>query len=422
MPHLYLATERTQEEKESMQIITLAGVGLPYLLTDTVCNYNRSHTDVRIVMKDYATDEDMYDYTYANGVETLKQELLTGSVPDILCTDNLPFDRLANKGLFADLAPLLEKDERFSETDYYMNFFDSLCYGGKQQRIAFSYTIETNFAKTEFVGEQQGRSPSEFLDMLKNLPDGMTVYSDIKREDITFLMREVQGAFIDTEQRTCSFDSPEFIALLELAGSLQPRDYTSVWDVSEFYAAYVNDKALLYSKYIYRPINFHEVHSGIFRNEPVTLVGYPATDGNGGIFSPTFMLSLNTQSIYETEVMDFFMELLGEDYQRKVCLDNEMHSDSLPVLRSALEEDCTAATKGANRKYYMGSEVNTGNATEEEMAQLLAYIEGITVSRFQDYTIQNVIEEEAEMFYAGDQTAEETARMIQSRVGLYLSE
>ena len=61
-------------------------------------------------------------------------------------------------------------------------------------------------------------------------------------------------------------------------------------------------------------------------------------------------------------------------------------------------------------------------ATAEEAAELTAYIDGITVCGIPDDFIYNIVEEETARYFAGDCTAEDAARMIQSRVSLYLAE
>ena len=60
--------------------------------------------------------------------------------------------------------------------------------------------------------------------------------------------------------------------------------------------------------------------------------------------------------------------------------------------------------------------------TAEEAAELTAYIDGITVCGIPDEFIYNIVEEETARYFAGDCTAEDAARIIQSRVSLYLAE
>ena len=79
---------------------------------------------------------------------------------------------------------------------------------------------------------------------------------------------------------------------------------------------------------------------------------------------------------------------------------------------SAAEHMTPAATWG----------VQIGEMKEWETDILRDYIHGIRTCYYFDTKAYTVLLEEAEKMLAGDQTPEETAKMMQSRVSLYLSE
>ena len=59
---------------------------------------------------------------------------------------------------------------------------------------------------------------------------------------------------------------------------------------------------------------------------------------------------------------------------------------------------------------------------DPEMQEFLSYVENVTECCYYDETIVNIISEESSMYFSGDQSAEDTAKLIQSRVSLYLQE
>ncbi|MBQ8079872.1 MAG: hypothetical protein IJ236_07960, partial [Oscillospiraceae bacterium] len=67
-------------------------------------------------------------------------------------------------------------------------------------------------------------------------------------------------------------------------------------------------------------------------------------------------------------------------------------------------------------------EVKMPEMPKEFADSIKDYIAGITESGFYDEKIANIISEEAGKFFAGDQSAQQAADMIQSRASLYLSE
>ena len=207
-------------------------------------------------------------------------------------------------------------------------------------------------------------------------------------------------------------NTPEFIDMLELFAAI-PDDYRS--SLTEL--CYREDKVLLCNVGINEPINYHALSKTTFGGEEFTLIGYPMNDekGNGGIFSTSFTMSMNAQSGQQAAVWDFMKHLLSEEYQRKLSL-MPVH---LPSLAYKLEN---ATMQTMAKTYFNGTEVNIGAATEEEMAELMAYIEGIRTSYYHDRNIYKILMEETEMLLVGDSTAQKCAEMIQSRVSLYLSE
>lgn len=439
----WLLRRRTEEEIAQMQLISLATLEMPDQLELAVLNFNRSAENTRIVVSDYAKYNTETDDTL--GLEQFKQDMTNGIVADIICTSGLPFNSFANKGLFEDLYSFMEEDETFSEDDYLMNFFETLEHDGALRHMSFSYTVGTQIAKTEHAGTEQGRDIAAYTELITSLPEGMDAFGEMYRDTaLKELCIHNMNAFIDTKKNKCSFDSGEFVKVLELCALYpeMPEDMFANMTAEELEAylnesgyAYRKDEALLYSTQLMDPYDYHGIREVDFGDAEITLVGYPTVDGdgNGGVFFPEFTIAMATQSKYQEEVWSFFQYMLGEDYQRMIC-DNAV-MQTMPVHRGILAEEMQAATEPDTyldwdgkevqqpRMSFLGSTMITlKNATPEEMDALLTYFEGITVSNYYDAIVYDIIEEEAGMYFAGDQTAEEAAEMIQSRVSIYLSE
>ena len=60
--------------------------------------------------------------------------------------------------------------------------------------------------------------------------------------------------------------------------------------------------------------------------------------------------------------------------------------------------------------------------TTEESADLLGYLERIQDTTYYDETVQTIVQEEAEMYFTGDQSALQAVKQMQSRVEIYLAE
>ncbi len=409
----YLARERTQEEKDNIRLISLAGVALDDELIDAVSHFNRSQSEVRIVTVDYAQPDDPYPYPAS--VEAFQKDLLSGVVPDVICTDDLPFPELASKGLFEDLRPRLEKE--IDPDDHLMNFFDSMEYSGKLQQIGFSYFLDTFTGRTERVGTETGLSVADFTAMAQDRPEDMTLLESGAPADnfLYYFVQPAESSFIDWEQGTCSFQTPEFAQLLSLSASMPSLAVLEQGTYS--YADGTNvesDTALLQRSYISSPIDWHDIHAVQFKGDDVTAVGYPSA---GNLFDPDFTISVNAMSKEQDLIWKWMDYMLSDEYQQGVT--------SLPVSREALAEQIEAAKQDSTHRAWdmlTQNEVLSGAATDAEMTQFMEMLEHTTASRYSDLHIDEILNEELGMYLAGDQTAEQAAEKIQSRAELYLSE
>ncbi len=103
----WVLREKTQEELEQLELITLSMLSDDRSLEKAVNRYNRRSGDVRIVIENYAK----YD-TEGNWEESLakfKQDMVENKVADIICTDGLPFASFANKACSRIFIPIWKR-------------------------------------------------------------------------------------------------------------------------------------------------------------------------------------------------------------------------------------------------------------------------------------------------------------------------
>ena len=60
--------------------------------------------------------------------------------------------------------------------------------------------------------------------------------------------------------------------------------------------------------------------------------------------------------------------------------------------------------------------------SEEDVAYIKSFIQSIDMLQTYEAGDMEIINEETKMYFAGNKTAEETAKIIQSRVQIYVSE
>ncbi len=423
----YLCTPRTEEEIENTELISLSTLGLLAPMENAVIDYNKAENGYRIVVVDYNqynTDEDD-----TLGKQKLQEDMLDGIVADMVCTDGMHFENLANKGIFADWYDLMDADESFNREDYLQNFFHAYEYDDKLQRLAVQYSVHAAMAKTQFAGEQEGPSLSEYAELMSSIPAGMDFYDFYNRE--MFMEQYFQNymnAFVDAKNAKCYFDTPEFARILDMIGTLPTWEELGQMDESdqanrmpsyfESHLAFQEDRAFIQDAVFCQPIHFRRENRLTFHDEPVTMVGVPMDydEGNGGLFRADFTVSVNAQSEQQAAIWDFMKHLLEEEYQSSL-------NDSLPVHRGALETKLNDTMHMVSATAFFGmSEVPIGESNEEEMGRFRTYLEGIQTAFYFNERVYDIMMEEIEKYLAGDCTAAECGKLIQSRVSIYLSE
>ncbi len=419
---MYLAEPRTQEEIDNTQIISLASVEHSDDLMEAVIDYNREESGYRIIIKDYSEYNTVEDPEL--GYTTMKQDMLDGKVADIICPDGVNFESLASKGLFADWYDFMDADEAFSRDNYLQNYFETMETDGKLQRLGFSYVIETGTAMTKIAGEEQGLSLGALLDLAKEQKIDVLEYQTALRFADKW-MRNLQTGCINRKTAECCFDSPEFVQFLELITTLEAdQDAMDRALESGKYTqghgphAYRNGGILLNIEPFRQPINLRARRRHTFFDADITLSGYPMVqdEGNGGIFHPVFTICINAQSSEHEAIWDFMKFFLTEDYQKHL-------TESMPIHKNALEykyeeaEGMVTATVGMFPDTSFIGELETW-----ESDILRDYVDGIRTCWYFDAQIHDILMEEVEKLLAGDQTPQECAEMMQSRVSIYLSE
>ncbi len=428
----WLLTARPADAFKDVKMISMAGLYIADDVMQQVLSFNRTHDDVRIGVVSYEkySTEDNPEGSF----ERFKTDMTSGIVADLILTQGLPYESFANKGLFLDLT---DRMSAYTDADYFMNVFDALKYGDKLYHVGASYSVETIEGKEELVGSKMGLSAAEFMQLVKNLPAGTAAFGEMTKESAGYsLLSTNVRNFVDAGAGTCSFDSPEFIEMLEFCNTFPTQEEMDktmeenqkYWDEQQY--QYINGKTAMATTWIYSLRDAYRQRMTNFDKAKVTRVGYPVagSSGNGGRFSVTSTIAISANTDLQEECWTFVSSMFSEEAQESLQW-------VLPVSRKAFDKQVEEAMKPETYKDEEGKEVTAPftiwRGDEEikmpEMPKsfaddLKSYIEGIRDVDYYDNTLQQIVDEEAQKFYAGDQTAQQAASMIQNRASLYLSE
>ena len=412
------------------QELTMACVYLDWDLRSEIIQFNRTHSDVRITVKDYSeynTDDD-----YNAGQMKLNTEILSGAVPDLLyLNSNLPVKQYAARGLLLDLWQLIDSDPELSRDDLMTHFFDVLSMDGKLYQITDGFNIQSAMGLTAVVGDRTSWTLDELLDALDTLEPNATIFGegDIKEGMLeTCVSRNIDG-FIDWSDPVspCSFDSQEFIDLLEFVNTF-PVEFD--WENYESDGTRMRTgRQLLQRTYLgsFTDLKYQKASMG---NQAVSYVGYPSASGNGSSFGFNDSLAITASCRNVDAAWSFVHNWLTEDYQ------TSEYMYQFPTNRHAFE---TMAEEAMTQEYTVDpetgeevpvmdtywleeGEVEVGPLTQAEYDTFMRLYEECNCVYAYDEAILDIIKQETGPFFNGQKTAQETARLIQDRVSLYVAE
>ena len=205
-----------------------------------IVEFNRIHEDVRITLTDYSSlDNEENDWTL--GTETLKSDILSGKVPDILVVpSDFDMGMYANKGLFADMYQFIEQDEDINLDDYLDNIIALGEYNGELYELIPKFNAVTLVGKKADVGDRFSWTFSDVNALMNQKGQDVNLFSRDSAMRSTVMYYGINLAFdqfYDSNTGECHFDSPEFAQFLEMLKGY-PEETTEVWNDEEYWQEY----------------------------------------------------------------------------------------------------------------------------------------------------------------------------------------
>lgn len=385
------------------QTVTL---GLAYISTlrlgEIVRRFNRSSKDYEIVIRDY---QDTTAFT---------EELMLhpSEIPDILETNGLSTDMLESKGLLEDLKPYFQKSDAVGELDILEAVWEACEGDGKMTSMITGFSV-LSLATTADTIPTDGWTYDQLFGLSGDYPDSklLPVYTPMA---VWGLVSRTLGSYIDWENGTCRFDSPEFIRLLENIRSLpypENQEIQTVFYSEEEMRKFLEKEFLLRYDNYSSPFDYGIQYA---EYEDMALdVGFPTEDGEHCfLMRPVMRFSIYSNSLNKEGAWAFLEFALSEEQQS--WYGSEL--GGFPVRKSAFE----AYLKKPHHPIYNTEKDYASEETAQMIREVMEhlYLEESMASG----EISIIIREEIQAYFAGDKTVEQCVEIIQNRVQLYLDE
>lgn len=432
-------------------VLTLATDGMDWNVQRQLVKFNRASDSVRIELLDYSeydnyeTDYDDNGFGENGGMTKLRTEILSGKMPDILDLAGMPTRQLAAKGLLMDLYPLLDADSALSRGDIFPNVLKALEINGKLCSVSSGFYIQTCIGAKRVVGDTPGWTFEDLNRALATMPEGCTVFGISTTRDVVLqtMLELDMGQFVDWDTGKVSFESPEFIALLNFVKAFpatfdwQNHEWTQ--EDEDYYRVRQGQQLLLayYLSDLSDLSNYESIFGG---PNSYTFIGYPTGEGVGSLLRMNNGFAISRDCKDPQAAWQFLRILLTEDYEAD-------WNYNFPANRRVFEkqkQDAMTPTyvKDADGNIQLDPETGEKQMeikgwsfdmdTKEDIpiyfytAEQLETVEQMIVSteRVPDFNkaLIDIVREQAQPFFAGQRTAEEVAKFVQSKANIYVNE
>lgn len=374
-----------------------------------VLEFNRTNTKYQMVIKDYMDDPAV---SFEDAKARLYADILSDNPPDIIELTQLDVVNLAEKGVFEDLTPYLEKSSKISREDFEESVLNAYFLNGTQVTVPLQYRIDTVFGKSSEVGEAPGWTLEEVLAYAGEHPEAKLIDCLTKEGALEVCIRYNSAHFIDFETGECYFDSPEFVQVLEFANRF-PAEVN--YSEERKTVSLIREGQVLLAEANISDIIAYQIYLKGF-GENITSIGYPTVDGTPGVYlEGDVMYGICTTGRNKEGAWAFVESVLGGE---------DMFTVYLPTRKDLLEEMFTSAMEDERTGVwgYDGWETHLDKATTEEVEAVKEIIDMAKLKTYADELIFAMIKEEAGAYFTGQKTAEEVAEIIQSRVEIYVNE
>lgn len=414
-----------REEIPENVILVGAMVSDYQYIHDQINTFNLAQSDYKVQVQRYGS------------ADAMMLDLVRGQGCDLLALTPGYLETLSDKGSLEDLAPYLEKSGKVNREDLFDAVLEAGTAGGKLTGILPGFTVNAILVEKGYT-KDGGWTIEEYLALMDKYPDVPLSGSSVPNAVNIWLTNELSAlpeSFVNWDERTCRFDSEDFIQAMEMLKGYAERcqEAPSV-DITMSFADRLYNRQVQtmaekidYDQYF---VKYQDIQDA-FR-DAYELAGWPNQEGEARYPMPDFLdktvlYSMNAASAKKDGAWRF-LEYMLSDYQETMA---EKGRNGFPARRDIVERLLQEEVEAELTDNYLVSNYYTrelrskrGNFTKEDKEQLLYILDHAvpSIGLWKDRTLWGIFAEELNAYMAGGKSAKEMARVIQNRVTTYLTE
>ena len=378
--------------------LKLAAIDPSGTLASRAAAFNAADSEYSIIIQDYSQSGELDDET---ALTRLNADIISGKLPDMVCFSRISPYPFIRKGLLADFKEYINASERISLED--ISILKALENKGKIYFISASFDFETLVARYSDFGDSYGWTLERYLEAEKALPDDVETIHNMTRDSfIDCVVSRYIDTAVDWAAGTCSFDSPEFISLMEAGGRI--RETPESTDNSYGYGPTKVGEGTRLASLSFVDSVWKLAYEESMAGCPLSFIGWPTVDGSCG----SDLRLRDPVGIINGENADGCWRFI--EY---MLLNTSAEGEHMPTYAKTLQEKIELA------KQDEAAPLKISDADADRFCKLISEIDNTAIY---DETILGIIKRECAPFFAGDCTAQQAAANIQSKASIYISE
>ena len=435
---LFTLTRVPADSLPKKQILTVAQLEYnpDYQLTNRMVRFNRSHDNVRLEYLDYSQYNTENDYSA--GITKFNTEVMAGNLPDIIPTNQIAYRQIASKGLLEDLYPYLDKDPELKREDFFPNLLSALEVNGGLYQVVSGFSVETLCGAASIVGDTPGWTYDDFNAALEKMPEGCTPLEPYVTRDqvMSSLLYADMDSFVDWTTGKVNFESDNFKQLLQFVKQF-PAEYN--WDEHDNSESTQDllrqGRQMLTQTYLYGLDSI--LWNGANFGGQATYIGWPTSSGVGSIMRFENGFAMSRSCADKDAAWEFFRSMLTESGQtnqynipsNRNVFNKQLEDFMTPRYRTDADGNILLDENGEKIEESRGGWIDDSGVehhiyamTQEQADEVLSIIETCTKVASYDTSIYDIVNEQAQAFFAGQKSVDEVARLIQSKANIYVNE
>lgn len=370
-------------------------------IVKAVNDFNRQSKKYQIELESlFPYDQLLSAVELDNAILKLNSQFISGDLPDIIDLYELPAEVYYSRGIIENLLPYLEADPGIKREDYYENILEAMMIDGGLPYVTNGVGFRTMIGPKELAGSEPGWTLAEMNAMLDE--KGLTALGNLNGKVFINMMLYTHDFFVDWETGECHFTSDEFIRMLETAKRIQGAQVSDIV-LGEYEPHYVSFEGITS---FYHVAQFRDYYG-----EDLEFLGFPCESGEFHAIFPESRIAISYTCQDKVGAWKFIRTLLTD--QQESCM-------FFPIKREAFDSAANSVIAGKTNDW--SSSYANIKVEESDVALVRSLMERAHYPYSTNVTIQEIVLDELEKYFEGQESAQEAARFMERRVTIYLGE